>query len=88
MNEVIIKIPKATFIGSSDETEKLYQLEQKINKLILEHANELKRLGFGIDYWNELIPQSLIDILNNWQREYPIAAAVGYLRQYSKSIEP
>jgi hypothetical protein len=66
----IFREPTPCFIGRSDDTERLYKLEENRTQLIKEIAKEYQRLwtkrfGTEIDLWEEAIPQVLFDTLES-----------------------
>ncbi len=74
-------LPKGGMIGQSEETRPLYDQEERRNVVIKITARELaKVLGHSEkEFWDKTMPEELLSILDNYQREYSIAAAVSYL---------
>lgn len=86
MTNIEYRKPFKTFIGS--EARKLYRLEEKRNKLIIDTATELMNvLGFT-ELWKEAIPQTLYDTLESFDQEAAKLAAIAFLesRGYDVSV--
>ena len=81
-------IPRLIRIGQSDETERLYQLEEKRAKAIQVAAKELAVvLEHGPEeFWQRTMSQALFDMLETTQKEAALAAAVGFLRSWGMTV--
>jgi sulfate adenylyltransferase subunit 1 (EFTu-like GTPase family) len=73
--------PVGQWIGRGEDTEKLYQLEEKRNKYIKLAAEELGKVlcHSGKDYWYKTMPEALLSILENFDTQASTMAAEAYL---------
>lgn len=71
--------PKSYWVGAS--AKKLCALEERRNGIIKECAVEWAKYNSVSleNFWGELLPQALFDILGSFQAESAIAAATAYL---------
>lgn len=90
------KMPTSPRIGRIRETEKLYRIEDKRNDLITESAEELKELyahsnlenhrHMYQDIWKEAIPEQLRNVLESFDTNASILAAVSFLESKGFTI--
>lgn len=75
-------IPTSNFIGRGDDTERLYAAEDKLAKAIQRTAKELAKVREHAEseYWTTSMAETLMNALENSQREPAIAASIGFLR--------
>lgn len=74
--------PKGPRIDRYDETERLYQLEEKRSMAIRNAAEELAKV-FGHskeEFWYVTMPEELMTVLDNYTPELSKVAAEAYLR--------
>lgn len=72
--------PQKVFIPRNKDTEKLYQLEEKRAQVIIECAEEWQKVtGTKGDFWSEIMPQSLFDILSSYGSWVSTQAARAFL---------
>lgn len=76
--------PGRIYIGKSEQTEKLYELERRRGEAIRATATEWARFmreargGDELDFWGEAMPQQLFDILDTYA-DGAVEAAIAFL---------
>lgn len=81
--------PRAEFIGNGRATAKLYKLEEKRSLAIRAAAHELAAV-LEIpkqQFWTHALPESLFNVLESFQPQSAIVAAVGYLRRHGVAVD-
>ena len=74
--------PGSHFISRSDETEKLYRLEEKRNVAIKDCATEWAKINAvpQEEFWTQSLPQALFDLLQSFDSKAAEMAALAYLK--------
>lgn len=85
MNFAGYRMPDGPWIGQSKHTKKLYELEQKRSDAVLLAARELGRVlampTDGNDFWRLTMPEALHSVLDSFDPNAAILAAVTLLRR-------
>lgn len=83
-NEKEYRKPTLSFIGAGEE--ELYRLEEEARGALGESAEELGRILGLVDFYREMLPEALAQLLVGYDSEASELAAIAYLESRGYSV--
>jgi hypothetical protein len=73
--------PTGIYIPRNEDTERLYELERKRNDAFQAAAEELQKVCSFEHFWQEAVPEAMLNILEGWDHNAAILGAIAYLEK-------